>query len=141
MKEMTREKSCGAVIYRLVNGVPHYLVLHSTQRHWTLCKGHVEGDEAEHETATREIMEETGLSVTFEDGFREMITYSPHPGVMKDVIFFLAQAKEGPITCQACEVLEAGFFPLAEALAHLTHASDRDVLDKADCFLKVSQPL
>ena len=141
MNELIKEKSCGAVIFRWKNGVPVYLVLHSTQRHWTLCKGHVEGNETEHETATREIMEETGLSVTFEDGFREMITYSPHPGVTKDVIFFLAEAKNGPITCQKGEVLEAGFYPLKAALNRLTHISDREVLDKADCFLQVSQPL
>ena len=70
---MKREKSCGAVIFRQEDGGRYYLVLKSTQGHWTLCKGHVEGDETERETAIREIREETGLAVGFVDGFREVI--------------------------------------------------------------------
>ena len=92
---MKREKSCGAVIFRQEDGGRYYLVLKSTQGHWTLCKGHVEGDETERETAIREIREETGLAVGFVDGFREVITYSPKPGVTKDVVFFLARAGAG----------------------------------------------
>ena len=45
-------------------GGRYYLVLKSTQGHTTLCKGHVEGNETEHETAIREIREETGLTLT-----------------------------------------------------------------------------
>ena len=35
---MRQEKSCGAVIFRGENTQRDYLVLHSTQGHWTLCK-------------------------------------------------------------------------------------------------------
>ena len=38
---MRREKSCGAVLFRDLSGERIFLVLHSTQGHWTLCKGHV----------------------------------------------------------------------------------------------------
>ena len=92
---MKQEKSCGGVIFREQNGLHKYLVLHSIQGHWTLCKGHVEGDETEHDTALREIREETGLSVDFVDGFRETITYAPRPGVTKNVVFFLARLSGG----------------------------------------------
>ena len=54
---MEKEKSCGAVIFREENTRRYYLVLKSTQGHTTLCKGHVEGEETEHETAAREIRE------------------------------------------------------------------------------------
>ena len=84
---MKREKSCGAVIFREDMTERYYLILTSTQGHTTLCKGHVEGKETEHETAVREILEETGLTVGFVDGFREVITYAPKPGVAKDVVF------------------------------------------------------
>ena len=77
---MEKEKSCGAVIFREENTRRYYLVLKSTQGHTTLCKGHVEGEETEHETAAREIREETGLEVEFIHGFRRVITYSPFPG-------------------------------------------------------------
>ena len=134
---MKQEKSCGAVIYRVdENDRRFYLILKSTQGHTTLCKGHVEGDETEHETAAREIREETGLSVEFLDGFRQVIAYSPRPGVMKDVVFFLARTQSRDIACQPEEVAEAAFVPLSEALEQLTHASDRDILTAADAFLE-----
>ena len=132
---MKQEKSCGAVIFREENTQRYYLVLTSTQGHTTLCKGHVEGSETERETAVREILEETGLTVEFVDGFREVITYSPKPGVSKDVVFFLARLSGGALTCQPEEVAEVRFLPFDEALAALTHQSDRDVLTKARAFL------
>lgn len=133
---MRREKSCGAVIFTQENTERNYLVLHSTLGHTTLCKGHVEGEETEHETAVREIMEETGLTVDFTDGFREVITYSPKPGVVKDVVFFLARLSGGTLTCQPEEVADARFLPFEEALGALTHPSDRDILRKAHAFLE-----
>lgn len=132
---MIQEKSCGAVIFREDNTERTYLVLHSTRGHYTLCKGHVEGNETEHETAIREIREETGLAVSFRYGFRRVITYSPRRGHTKDVVFFLAEAGNGPLTCQPEEVADAAFLPLADALARLTHPSDRDTLAAADAFL------
>lgn len=50
---MRREKSCGAVLFRDLSGERIFLVLHSTQGHWTLCKGHVEPGETEQETAVQ----------------------------------------------------------------------------------------
>lgn len=133
---MEKEKSCGAVLFREEGGQRLYLVLHSTLGHWTLCKGHVEGGETEHETAVREICEETGLKVSFLDGFRHVITYSPRPDCTKDVVFFLARAGAGPITCQPEEVAEAAFLPFRDALDRLTHPSDRNTLEAAEGFLR-----
>ena len=132
---MEREKSCGAVLFRGGAGRRTFLFLHSTLGHWTLCKGHVEPGESEHETAEREIREETGLSVGFVDGFRHVITYSPAPAVTKDVVFFLGRAGDGPMSCQPEEVREALFLPVGEALARLTHPSDRETLERAAAFL------
>ena len=132
---MKREKSCGAVIIQEQSGLRRYLVLHSTQGHWTLCKGHVEGDETERETAVREIMEETGLTVEFIEGFRQVIAYSPRPGCVKDVVFFLGRLSGGTLACQPEEVAEAVLLPFGEAMARLTHPSDRAVLAAAEGFL------
>jgi len=133
---MKQEKSCGAVIFRGdESGRRFYLTLKSTQGHTTLCKGHVEGSETEHETAVREIREETGLSVDFIDGFREVITYSPYHGCTKDVVFFLARAAGGTLACQPEEVADARFLPFEAALKSLTHASDRAILQEAHRFL------
>ena len=126
---MKQEKSCGAVIFREDdNGRRFYLTLTST-------KGHVEHHETEHETAAREIMEETGLTVEFLDGFREVIAYSPYRGCTKDVVFFLARATGGTLTCQPEEVADARFLPFGAAMERLTHSSDRDTLAAAEAFL------
>lgn len=132
---MKQEKSCGAVIFRDNSDIREYLVLRSIGGHVTLCKGHVEADETERETATREIREETALCVDFVEGFREVITYSPKPDCMKDVVFFLARVSGGTLTCQPEEVAEAWFAPFEQAVEALTHASDRSVLQKAENFL------
>lgn len=135
MRQKKREKSCGAVIFREKNAWRYYLILHSTQGHYTLCKGHVEGQETELETAQREISEETGLTVRFVSGFRRMISYAPRRNSMKDVVFFLAQAGEEEPVCQPEEVADLAFLPFGEAMERLTHDSDRQVLAAADSFL------
>ena len=129
---MIEEKSCGAVLFHENGADRRYLILHSTQGHYTLCKGHVEAQETEHETAVREIREETGLSAAFIPGFRETIVYSPRPGHRKEVVFFLAKADDTPLICQPEEVASAEFLPYTEAAARLTHDSDRAVLEKAE---------
>ena len=88
---MKYEKSCGAVIYYEDDGRRLYLIELMQKGHRSICKGHVENDESEHQTAEREILEETRLTVTFIDGFRESIEYSPYDGCMKTVVFFLAK--------------------------------------------------
>ena len=63
---MTLEKSCGAIVFRKFHGnVEILLIKHANGGHWSFPKGHVEEGETEVETATREIFEETGISVMF----------------------------------------------------------------------------
>ena len=133
---MDKEKSCGAVLFREPDGQRVYLTLHSTQGHWTLCKGHVEDGETELETAVREIREETGLEVRFTGGFREVITYSPFENCTKDVVFFLGKVSGGRLACQPEEVADARFLPFEAALESLTHASDKAILQEARRFLE-----
>ena len=111
---MKKEKSCGAVVYRQGETGVEVLI--------------VEKKETEPETALREIKEETGLKVELDTGFREMVTYSPKPNVMKDVIYFAAKAKKDSARPQPEEVLELRWEPPQEALALVTYATDREVL-------------
>ncbi len=97
---MIYEKSCGAVIYAEKDGRRLYLIELMQKGHRSICKGHVENDESERQTAEREILEETGLTVRFLDGFRETIEYSPYDGCMKTVVFFLAKADNTDVTVQ-----------------------------------------
>ena len=85
------EKSCGAVLFT-ENGNRQYVVVKSAiKKHWSLPKGHVEGDETERETALREIKEETGIDAEIIEGFREQIEYIMPNGVRKQVVFFIAK--------------------------------------------------
>jgi len=134
---MLREKSCGAVIYRLDTGKTLYLIEKMQKGHVSLCKGHVEGNETEHQTARREIAEETALKVEFIDGFRRSIEYSPYPGCMKEVVFFLAKASDEHTVAQESEVASIQWLEFDEAIAALTHLSDKDVLSAAKEFLEL----
>ena len=132
---MVYEKSCGAVIYAVSNDKRLYLVERMKVGHFSLCKGHVESGETEHETAAREIMEETSLSVRFIDGFRETTEYSPRPGTMKTVVFFLAESDSTFTVPQECEVSEILWMDISSAVGTLTHESDRRILLAADEFI------
>ena len=89
------EKSCGIVLCREKDGTNLYLILHYPGGHWDLPKGHIESGENEHQTAARELLEETGVAdFTFVDGFREEISYKYKKDKKmsnKQVIFFLAK--------------------------------------------------
>ena len=132
---MIREKSCGAVIYTEKDGKRFYLVELMRQGHCSNCKGHVEGNETEHQTAEREIREETGLPVSFVDGFRETIEYSPYEGCLKTVVFFLARADCMDVTPQEEEVRKISWLSYEAAMAALTFEDDRKVMRKAEAFL------
>ncbi len=132
---MRHEKSCGAVVFAVRDGETLFLVERMQKGHTSLCKGHVEAGETEHDTAVREIREETALIVEFLEGFRERIEYSPEPGVTKEVIFFLARTADTYAVPQPEEVAAIRFLPFAEALGALTYADDRRVLMAARDFL------
>lgn len=132
---MIHEKSCGAVIYTISDGKYLYLIEKMKVGHYSICKGHVEHGETEHETAAREILEETSLTVSFIDGFRRTIEYSPRPGCTKEVVFYLAKADSADTVPQECEVSEILWLDFEAAMNILTHESDRGVLASANDFL------
>lgn len=132
---MQYEKSCGAVIYTVQNGTRFYLVEQMQKGHVSLCKGHVEKDETELQTAEREIREETGLDVEFVEGFRKTIAYSPGTDCMKTVVFFLAHAEHMSVSVQEEEVREIKWLPFEDAVKALTFDSTGEILRQADAFL------
>lgn len=136
---MTYEKSCGAIVFIRQDKIK-YLIIHNKKGnafgHWGFPKGHVEQNETEFETATREILEETGLTPSFVDSFRVVSTYSPQKGVTKDVVYFLAESTTENVTVQQSEVSEYRWCDFDEAYKLVTH--DSGLLKKANDFLNHS---
>ena len=134
------EKSCGAVIFRIKDNKLYYLIEKMNLGHYSLCKGHVENNETEVETAMREIKEETSLNVDIDINFRESIKYKPYKDkdVIKEVIFFVGYNKEDKqaIDLHDDEVNNIEFYELEDALNLLTFDSDKNVLKKADEYIK-----
>lgn len=133
---MNYEKSCGAIIYALLNEQRQYLLIrHMNGGHWAFAKGHVEEGETEIETALREIDEETGLTVQLNSQFRESISYQPKEDITKEVVYFIAQANTQEVRRQEIEVLEAQWLPYDQAQQLLTYSNDKLLLDKAEAYL------
>ncbi len=138
MKPIKHEKSCGAVIFKRENDKILYLTVEYKKEkgYWGLVKGHMEAGETEHETARREIYEEVGLKdLTFYDGFRAEIKYSPKPGVEKLVVFFLAETHSDNVQYLWDEHVAHQWLPVDELLTTLTYELDRNVIRQADTFL------
>ncbi len=130
---MKKEKSCGCIVF---DGQGRVLVVHMREGHWSFPKGHVEINETETETAYREVLEETNIKVLIDSGFREVSTYSPFPGVMKDVIFFIGKATNDNISIQEEEIRHADFYSPEEAKKLITFDNDQQIFRKALKYLK-----
>ena len=90
-------KSCGAILYRMREGKPEYLMLlQKKSKTWSFAKGHMEPGETEAEAAVREVREETGGCVTLREGFCETVEYAVSPRTRKRVVLFLAEMTGEP---------------------------------------------
>ena len=129
---MNFEKSCGALVVRREED--HYYILmirHKAGGNRSFPKGHVEGDETEYETALREVMEETSSRIAIVSDFRATVNYRPSPGVMKEVVYFLAFTDDPTIRPREGEIAEVEWIPLEEAEGCLAHENDKTVFRAA----------
>ena len=134
---MKHEKSCGAVVFSGSGESTQILLLrHRFGGHWSFPKGHVELGENEHQTAAREIMEETGIAVDFLDGFRHAVEYSPKQGVKKQVVYFLGRARNLDYRRQEEEISEIRWAALDTAFKIVSFENDRRLISKARVCLE-----
>ena len=138
VKHMLNEKSCGAVVY-VNNSEVNYLLLRYEAGHWDFVKGNIEEGETEKDTTIRELREETGIAdARFTDGFREKIAYfykRQGGTVYKEVIFFLIETGTRNVEL-SFEHIGFEWLPYERAMEKLTFKNARDVLQKANEFLK-----
>ena len=134
---MVYEKSCGAVVFTRAGGEIKYLVIKSLTGIYGFPKGHVEQGEAEEETALREVLEETGISVTLLSGFRVEEEY-PLPqkeDTIKQVVYFLGEYCDQEPRYQASELSDAVLVDYETAMSLFQFDSSRRILTEADKFL------
>lgn len=134
---MKKEKSCGAIVYRLDGeNVLILMVRHTNGGHWSFPKGHVEQNETEVQTAKREIKEETGIDVEIDTCFKEKVTYSPKKDVLKDVIFFAAKTDSKEYVRQAEEISKIEWVNLNHAEKKVSFENDRMMIKNFKKYLK-----
>ena len=122
-----REKCCGCIIIKK-NKV---LLIKQNEGHWGFPKGHVEENETEIETATREVKEETNLNVEVNSNKRYTTEYVTNAGKIKQVVFFIAKCICGEIKAQECEVSEIRWVRFEEAIKLITYDNTRELFEKA----------
>lgn len=89
------EKSAGVILYKKINGKPHYLIIYSKKNYPGFPKGHIEYGETEETAAKREVLEETGIRVELKSNFRETMSYIVFDTpIQKEVVLFLAEMPE-----------------------------------------------
>ena len=129
-----QEKSCGALVFRqdARTGLIYILMIrHKRGGHRSFPKGHVEAGETEHETAIREVEEETAVRIRITSDFCEKVYYSPAPGVQKEVVYFLAWTDQTEIRPRDGEIADVDWVPLDSAEHCLTHDNDKAILRAA----------
>ena len=133
---MKKEKSCGALVVRRGQTECEILLIKHRGGHWAFPKGHVEAGETEEQTALREVEEETGLRVKLDTGYREMVTFSPAPKVLKDVVYFAATVIDGVETPQLSEVSDVLWVPFSKAERYITFENDRHLFRSMQQYLQ-----
>src|SRR3989338_7457745 len=135
---LKKELSAGCLLYKKDDPVK-YLLLHYEADHWDFPKGHVEANESNEQAALREVKEETGIEdANLIPGFKESISYyykQQSQTIFKEVVFFLAESPSDKVTLSS-EHIGFAWHSFDNAMKKLTYKNAKDVLEKADNFLK-----
>lgn len=136
------EFSCGAVVYRIINGEIRFLLIKNKRSlNWGFPKGHMERGENEHETAYREVLEEAGIKVEFMPDFRYKSEYSIQGKIEKKVVIFLATTKDTNTVIQREEIEEYLWLGFDKAMNSLKFPNDKFLLKKANEYLEKANVL
>ena len=137
-----KEVSCGGVVYRRREGSTEVALIRVGHR-WCLPKGQVEQGEKLHDTALREVREETGLVGKIEARIGNIsywFTGKNHDNesirISKRVYFYLMRCLGGDVSQHDHEVEEACWVPISEAIVRLSHETEKSTVLKAAAFLE-----
>lgn len=131
--------AAGAVCWRKIDGQVHVLVIHrDNRRDISLPKGKLDKGESLPQTATREIKEETGLTVSL--GLPLGVTHYTLPsGRPKEVHYWAAHVSAKAIAKSTfkpnSEVAALEWLPIDKARRELHYDADREILDLFTSYL------
>ena len=141
IQRTARANSAGGVVHRTVDGRLQIVLLHRrSPRLWALPKGTPDSGETTEETALRETREEPGLEVEIETQLRSIRSYFVRGTTRfhKTVHFFLMRPVGGALDQHDAEFDEVRWLDLPEALALMSHATERSVVEEASRLLGAS---
>ena len=134
--ECLYERSCGAVVFRNINGEIRYLLIKNRRStHWGFPKGHVEKGETFEQTAAREVLEETGIHIQILPQFASKSEYTIQGKVEKSVTIFLARTADTQTTIQREEIEDYIWLNFDRAMDTLRFINDRNILRSAHDYL------
>lgn len=134
---MNVEKSCGAVVYTIVNNKIMYLLIQNLSGIYGFPKGHMENNETEIETALREVYEEVGIKVELIDGFKTLDEHliPQRKNTLKKIVYFLGKYENQEIKTQKEEILNALLVDFETALSLFQFESSKRILKEANDYL------
>ena len=138
IQRTARATSAGGVVYRHVDGRIQVALAHRRNPTlWALPKGTPDSGETVEETAVRETREETGLQVEIERQLSSIRYFFVRGSTRfhKTVHFFLMRAVGGSPDEHDHEFDEVRWLDIPEALALMTHATERSVVEEAATML------
>ncbi len=134
--ECLYERSCGAVVFRFINGERRFLLIKNKRScHWGFPKGHVENDETDEETAKREVLEETGIHIKIFPGFKHKSEYTIRGRIEKSVFIFLATTDDTQTVIQPEEIEDYIWLGYDNAISTLNYPNDKDILSLAKEYI------
>lgn len=130
---MKREFSAGGVVLRTDDGRVEVALVSPRRGVLALPKGHPEDGETLEQAATREVLEETGLTAQLVERLGEVRYWYSLSGerVLKGVTFFLFDYLSGSVEDHDDEVEDAAWVALDEAPRLLSYKGEREMAAKA----------
>lgn len=136
---MRRDYSYGIIPVQVQDGLWRVLLIQHHAGHWAFPKGHADPGESPQQTAERELLEETGLTLE-RYLLSEPLTenyYFTYQGqrIHKTVDYFLALVK-GDVVIQEREIQNSQWLILSEGYQRITFKEGKHMCVQAAEFLK-----
>lgn len=130
------ERSCGAIVFRDIYGEKRFLLIKNKRSaHWGFPKGHVEVGENDEQTATREVLEETGLHISILPDFKAKSSYTIQGRIDKTVLIYLATTEDTQTVIQQSEIEDYIWLGYDACLNTLNYENDKSILIRAKAYM------